>query len=109
MARPERRIIASGIAAWDADVDANFGLIMDAPLPLYQVSTVGDLPDATEYNACFAWVGNVLYISDGTTWAEYLPIAPATADSTATIVADLVTDFNTLLANLRSAGIMEAS
>lgn len=34
-------------------------------------------------------------------------IMPAQADSTATTVAELVTDFNNLLAKLRAAGYME--
>lgn len=36
-----------------------------------------------------------------------LPVAANQADSTATTVANLVTDFNALLAKLRAAGLME--
>ena len=37
-----------------------------------------------------------------------LPVAENQADSTATYVAGLVTDFNALLAKLKAAGLMEA-
>ena len=110
MARPTRRIITSGLAAWDADVDENFSLIVDTPFPMAQYATVGDLPAASIYEECLAMVGPVIYISDGTSWSLFSGgTAANVADSTATTAADMATDFNELLASLQTAGIMNAS
>lgn len=109
MARPERLILVSGIAAWDADVDLNLSLLFDSPFPMYQVSTVGDLPSASSYDKCLALVGSELYISDGTSWSKYLGVVANVADSTATTVSEAVTDFNELLTSMKNAGIMASS
>ena len=54
-------------------------------------------------------VGNGLSIdSDGILSADGITPAANQADSTATDVAGLVTDFNALLAKLKTAGLMEA-
>jgi len=52
-------------------------------------------------------IGGVLEIKEGAS-VMGLPVAENQADSTATDVAGLVTDFNTLLAKLKAAGLMEA-
>lgn len=109
MARPTRLSLVSGISAWDAIIDANFALVFDAPFALYQVSVVGSLPAASSYDQCLALVGSELYISDGASWSKYLGTAAAVADSTATTVSEMVTDFNELLTSLRDAGIMAGS
>lgn len=108
MARPTRRVIASGIAAWDADSDANFNIITGAPFPMFQVAVVGSLPTASSYDDCFALVDDVLYQSDGATWAPYQQAANV-PDSTAVNATDMATDFNTLLAALIAADIMASS
>jgi len=106
MARPTRRVISSGIAAWDADVDFNFDLLTGVPLAIKQYTLVGDLPAAGSYDDCLALVGSVMYISDGATWNPYFAVSANIADSTAVTVADMATDFNTLLAALQAAGLM---
>ena len=54
-------------------------------------------------------VGDGLSIdSDGVLSADGISPAENQADSTATDVAGLVTDFNALLAKLKTAGLMEA-
>lgn len=110
MARPTRRTIASGISSWDADVDANFATITDAPFPIFKVDTVGQLPPANQFDFCVAIVGDVLYVSNGTSWGEYTPEAPSIAtfvdDSVATTPGEMATDFNSLLSSLKTAGIM---
>ena len=106
MARPSKRIIASGVAAWDADVDFNFDLLTGAPLPLVQYDLVVDLPTASSFDDCLALVGSVLYISDGTDWSPYQGTSANVVDSTATTVSQMATDFNVLLAALQTAGIM---
>jgi hypothetical protein len=52
-------------------------------------------------------IGGVLEIKEGAS-VTGLPIAENQADSIATDVAGLVTDFNALLAKLKAAGLMEA-
>lgn len=52
-------------------------------------------------------IGGVLEIKEGAS-VTGLPVAKNQADSTATDVAGLVTDFNALLAKLKAAGLMEA-
>lgn len=111
MARPTRRILSSGIAAWDADADHNFSLLTDGPFPMAIYDTVGDLPAASSYDDCLALVGTItvlMYLSNGTTWEVYRQ-GVAVADSTATLVAEMATDFNELLASLRDAGLMATS
>ncbi|MGI2709440.1 MULTISPECIES: head fiber protein [Bacillus cereus group] len=51
-------------------------------------------------------IGGVLEIKEGAS-VMGLPVAENQADSTATDVAGLVTDFNALLAKLKAAGLME--
>ena len=106
MARPSRRIIASGIASWDADVDENFNKIFNAPLPVYEADTLVDLttdfPPAS-YEQCLAVAGGVPYISDGTDWNTIIGQADAVTTSTATTVSEMVTDFNELLAALKTS------
>jgi hypothetical protein len=110
MARPTRRVIASGIAAWDADTDENFGLIYDTPYPIVEYALVGDLPAASSYDYCLALVGNdTLYISNGSSWSPYQGTADAVLDSTATTVSELAIDYNELIAALKLAGIMRTS
>lgn len=52
-------------------------------------------------------IGGTLEILEGAS-VTGLPIAENQADSTATDVAGLVTDFNALLVKLKAAGLMEA-
>ena len=52
-------------------------------------------------------IGGTLEIEDGATLTG-LPKALNQADSTATTIADLKSDFNDLLAKLKTAGLMEA-
>ncbi|HDR7827823.1 TPA: Head fiber protein [Bacillus anthracis] len=51
-------------------------------------------------------IGGVLEIKEGAS-VTGIPIAENQADSIATDVAGLVTDFNSLLAKLKAAGLME--
>jgi len=52
-------------------------------------------------------IGGTLEILEGAS-VTGLPIAENQADSTATDVAGVVTDFNSLLVKLKAAGLMEA-
>mgnify|MGYP000055291013 FL=1 len=53
-------------------------------------------------------IGETLEIEDGATLTG-LPKAANQADSAATTIADLKSDFNDLLAKLKTAGLMEAN
>ena len=58
--------------------------------------------------SCDKWViGGTLEITDGATLIG-LPQAENQAASTATSIADLKADFNSLLENLKTAGLMKA-
>jgi hypothetical protein len=113
MARPTRNEIAAGEAGWDGEADNNFALLVDGPFPIYLAANTGALPAASGYEACLALVGTSanarLYISNGTSWVLYDPKSVYQADSTAADVAALVADFNTLLTNLKNAGLMATS
>ncbi len=109
MSRPTRRVITSGVAAWDADVDENFNKVFNAPFPMYQVDDVGDLPSAGSYESCFALVEDTLYISNGSSWEPDENVAANVLDSTATTAPEMVSDFNGLLSALQLAGIMESA
>jgi hypothetical protein len=73
---------------------------------MFQVALVGSLPAASSYDDCFALVAETLYISNGATWEIYSGVSANVADSVAVTVAQMATDFNTLLAALQTAGIM---
>lgn len=67
------------------------------------------LPPATSETLGGIKVGSGLSIEeDGTLSADGITKAENQADSTATDVEGLVTDFNALLAKLKAAGLMEA-
>ena len=52
-------------------------------------------------------IGGTLELKDGATLIGF-PKAENQADSTATTIADLKTDFNSLLEKLKTAGLMES-
>ncbi len=52
-------------------------------------------------------IGGTLELKDGATLNGF-PKAENQADSTATTIADLKTDFNSLLEKLKTAGLMES-
>ena len=67
-------------------------------LPTASASTLGGIK-----------VGSGLTITDGVLSADGITPAAAQADSEATTIAQLKDNFNTLLAALRAAGLMEAT
>lgn len=52
-------------------------------------------------------IGGTLEITEGATLSGF-PKAENQIDSTATTIADLKTDFNSLLSKLKAAGLMES-
>ena len=111
MARPTRNVIASGEAAWDGEVDSNFSIVTDSPFPIASFATTGALPTASSYDDCLAHVqaDDRLYISNGSTWVLYDRKSALVADSTAGDATQMATDFNTLLAALIAANLMNSS
>lgn len=67
------------------------------------------LPTASASTLGGVKVGSGLTITDGVLSADGVTPAAAQADSEATTIAALKEDFNTLLAALRAAGLMEAT
>lgn len=80
--RPERVEIDHTQAAWDGDVDTNFEILLDEPLPPAELTDTLDETDleaefaAAAYRNCIIWVYTtglvwVLYYSNGTTWVPW--------------------------------------
>ncbi len=67
------------------------------------------LPTASASTLGGVKVGSGLTITDGVLSADGITPAAAQADSTATTIAGLKDDFNTLLAALRTAGLLAAA
>jgi len=88
-------------------VDKIFGAGLRA-LPLTVVQTPAVIPDfdADPQPVYFAGGVNASVNLATTTVAGIVKKTPAQADSVASTVAALVTDFNALLAKLRTAGII---
>lgn len=117
MARPTINTnISHGVEGWDGAIVDNFEILDDAPWPVFQ-QAAGDetnlpitFPPAS-YDRCIAFVnhttiGWIMYYSTGTTWLVIPHRAAAQADSVAVVLATLVADFNSLLAKLRTAGVI---
>jgi len=111
MARPERDVIGSGEGAWDGEVDSNFSIMTETPFPIASYATIGALPAASSYDDCLAHVqaNDRLYISNGSSWELYDRKSALVADSTAADATQMATDFNTLLAALKTANLMASS
>lgn len=105
--------ILAAIEGWDGPVSDNFDalktLLIDGPFPLKEYAIADTLPTASNYDRCIAarenaTAGWLIALSNGTTF-RLIPVqAAAQTDSVAATVADLRTDFNALLAKLRTAG-----
>lgn len=111
MARPSPTTIQSTLEAWDADVTNNFNLVFAGPLPLVVYANFAAIPAANQFDQCLvsfndATAGWIMALSNGTTFRKVGVQAAAEADSTATTVANLKNDFNSLLAKLRTAGLL---
>lgn len=107
--RPERIEIDRTEDGWEKDVEDNFDQIINAPLPLCTDSVSGFL--ASKYTDCIIMQSGVLWISNGTLWYQYNMQLDYIADlvaGTATL-ADVVTAYNSLLADAQSKGMMPSS
>ncbi len=109
--------IVGKTGGWDADIQTNFenlrALIHDGAWPLFTDLGVGASPDANATQndgGLLRWMndtqtGPALFFSDGAQWVRLGRYSGVTiADSAATTVAQLKTEFNVLLAALRLAG-----
>ena len=90
MSRPVRIPINSGTQGWDGKIDDDLILILDAPLPLPQPTSLTESNlqstyPAASFDRCVVWVnhsvvGYTLYWSDGTGWIPIQGIrAPQTS------------------------------
>jgi hypothetical protein len=81
MARPARKTVDSGLEGWDAEMDDNFGAILDTPFPPAEYANVAALPSASLYEGCVAWVvaDDMLYVERGGSW---VPLSEVVSFST---------------------------
>lgn len=70
MARPTRKDVDSGLEGWDADMDDNFGAVMDTPFPPASYANTAALPAAALYEGCLAYVVDEdrIYVSSDGHW-----------------------------------------
>ena len=78
MSRPIPATIVQGIEGWDADIENNFDLIFEGPIPLKVFATFAGLPAAGNFDNCLALVVEAgkkqqLFLSDGTNWIAVNP------------------------------------
>ena len=78
MSRPIPDQITQGIEGWDAEVNSNFDLIFDSPVPLKVFTTFASLPAAGSFDNSLALVVEAgkkqqLFLSDGTNWIAVNP------------------------------------
>lgn len=105
--------ILAGIEGWDAELDSWRDNLQNYPIPVPEpaAGSYGALPAASQNDRGISAVndataGWILVLSTGAAWAKIPKQAAAQADSTAANVTDLKTDFNALLAKLRTAGVL---
>lgn len=95
MSRPIKVDILSGVQGWDGDVDDNFEVLFDAPIPLPQPASLTESNlqstyPAASFDRCVVWVnhsvvGYTLYWSDGTGWIPVVGIRSPKRQSSVTI------------------------
>jgi hypothetical protein len=108
MSRPVFNDVAAGTNTWATIINDNLAKLVDGPLPVKTYADFASLPAAGSYDWSVAALEDeeVLVFSDGAAWHRIGRRAAAQADSTAAALADLVTDFNSLLAKLRTAKLL---
>lgn len=94
MARPTRIPIDDGVNDWDALVNDNLTLLLDAPIPVHASASLTESNlessfPAASYDRCIVWVnhsvvGYTLYWSDGTAWIPLGARKPQTSLTTTT-------------------------
>lgn len=102
MSRPARIPIDDGVNDWDALVNDNLTLLLDAPIPIHAdaaltESNLASSFPAASYDRCVVWVnhsvvGYTLYWSNGTTWIPLgVPRQPQTnlTSTTSQVAADI--------------------
>lgn len=99
--------------SWDAELESWRQNLQYRPLPVYRptAGAFANLPTASQNDDGLAVIadataGVIMALSNGTIWRKVPVQAAAQADSTAPDVATLKADFNSLLAKLRTAGVI---
>lgn len=99
--------------SWDAALESWRDNLANAPLPIYEPpgGAEGALPTATQNDRGVAAIndataGWILVLSNGAAYRKIPVQAAAQANSAAGTVGALVTDFNALLAKLRTSGAL---
>lgn len=114
MAKKTYPALQAGIEGWDALLTGPWrDLLQGGPLPVYEPAggLLANLPAAAQNDRALAFVndataGWIPVYSNGTTWLKVPTQAASQANSAAGTVGALVTDFNALLAKLRTAGVL---
>jgi len=105
MARPALTPISSGTQGWDGDIDDNFDVLADSPIPIPEDTGIVSLAAleaayaASSYDRCLIWInlttyGMTLCYSNGTAWITYgverRPLRALTATTTQAITDKFV-------------------
>lgn len=99
--------ISSADPDWYVKLNSNFNLLLGLPFPMKTYADVATLTTAKNpklYLNCFAAIGGIVYVSDGTSWIVYREKLTYIADldtGTATL-SDVKTAYNNLLADMRT-------
>lgn len=111
MSRPEQEPTNSSESGWDDRLNDNFEKVFDVPLSLGLFASVPILTSAYDpklYEGCWAVIGTVIYVSDGSVWSalrDQLNNIPDLDTGTATVL-DIQTAYNGLLADMQLKGWM---
>lgn len=99
------------LEGWDGELEEWRLIFMNGPLPVFETTTFASLPAASSHDRSFAFfndttAGWLPAFSDGAAWQKIGHQSAARANSVAATVGALVTDFNDLLAKMRTAGLL---
>ena len=103
MSRPTLDLISREDPDWLTKLNANLVLLFDGPLPVCDNPTAFN---AKKYEDCFGVLSGVLYKSDGTSWINSQLTNIPDLNPTTAILSDIVTAYNTLLADMQAKGLM---
>jgi len=103
MSRPVLETADRSDSDWLTKVNSNFEKLLDGPLPVCDNPTSFN---AKLYKDCLGILSGEFYTSNGTSWvqgrlAHIADLNPATVS-----LSDIVTAYNTLLADMRAKGML---
>ena len=107
--RPSFTPVIAGVETWLSDLNDALSALFNSPLPIVSYANTAGFPDAALYEDCLAHAQDIdeIHKSDGTNWIPTPKRGAAIVDSTGWTDSSAQTDFNALLAVLRSANIIQ--